>query len=260
MKCDKTKPLIDPLADNELPTETVAHVIEHISGCLECQDIWDSRALLQERFKAFSSRVSIPAGAIERLDRKIAAEASSRPSRVSRSTRLIFLSAAAVVLIVVASISIIRFPSLVEVGQLASDFSDSDINQSNSAEFLADAIDGPGIKELSKRVGFTVRPPEISGWMLVSADVYKQSGEKLCLARLTYEQKSDGSSKRVRLYQSCAGKIKPEGLREMVVSGRPVCCGQIGELTIVYLQGNGMDNVLVSRMSEKELMGIALGV
>lgn len=247
MNCENVKPLIDPLIDNELPTETTAHVIEHISTCLSCQSLWDSRLKLRERFRNFAANIKPPQNAMERMDQKLESLSIIIPNRQTGFT----IAAAIALLVGMLSLLSLSAPVTVTAQQLAGDFS----RNQTATDFTS-----LGLKMVSDKVGFEVNPPDLGEWKLVSTDVYQVGDRKHCLAKLTYESSISTEAKRVSLYQSCAGKMKPEGLKEIVVAGRKVCCGQLGDVSIVYLKKQGIDNIMIGKMPEKQLVMLAMGV
>ena len=70
MKCEEVRPLLDPLLDNELPTQPTALIMEHIRNCGDCQDVWDGRLSLRERMRAFVSNISIPERLLPSIDER----------------------------------------------------------------------------------------------------------------------------------------------------------------------------------------------
>lgn len=246
MNCENVKPLIDPLVDNELPTETTAHVVEHISSCLGCQELWDSRTKLRERFRNFADKVDAPDGALERMDQKLESISFVLPGRSQ------WIAIAAAVILFIGLFTMFRLGNVQAVSplQLASDF---------TGTTAAEPID-LGLSEVSSRVGFNVNPPDLGEWQLVSTNVCQVGNRQQCLAKLTYQRVAGEVVERVSLYQACAGKMNPDGLKEMVIAGRAVCCGQLGEVSVVYLKKQGMDNIMIGKMPEKQLMMLAMGV
>lgn len=260
MNCDYTTTLLDPLADDELPTETAAGVLEHLDKCPDCQDLWEQRASLKARFQAFSSRITIPEReGIERLDRMLDSELDAERNRLSRAVpgarRKALLAAAAVMAGLAATLFANYNPAL-EVSRLAKD------PGPGLPEALVSAPETSltrRLESLSSSVGFTVDPPALKGFRLVAADLYRSPEKRLCMARLTYQGNSPGASKRLRLYQTCSGRVNAGSLRKMRIGDRAVCCGQVDGMSIVYLPGKNTDSILISAMPEKSLMMLALG-
>ena len=253
MNCENTQSLLDPLVDNELPTETVALVMKHISSCSDCQDSWDSRTMLKDRFRALSNKISIPKGAIERIDLTIERESNRTVS--FRSPRLGYAIAACVIvmlgMIVVYQIST---PPTVTANQLAANYSGNNIVELNKVR------EKPSLEAVSADVGFDIKPPSIKGWNLVSVESCTPEGAAVKMARMKYESVMDGRVQKIACYQSAEGTIKPVGLVERVMKGKRFCCGQIGKLSLVYWPNKGKDHVLVGEISEKAMAMLAMGV
>lgn len=254
MMCEKVHSLLDPVLDNELPTKTVASIMEHLNACPECQDDWDCLMALREHFQEFAKNIPIPTNGVARLDRRIRQEDGINRTRLLSPARI----AAALAVLVGTGLIIaqlkpsekVHLPTTVSI--LASNYRASDL-QATPAQPDAQ------LKEMSKYLEFQVNVLQIRGWRLVSADVLHLP-KTACIAQLTYVGTVDGKEQKLVCYQSCNGMMRPDGLHAHRLDGRLVCCGQIDGMSLVYWPGDSNDHLLVSTIPEKELMALALGV
>ncbi len=264
MKCERVLSLLDPLLDDELPTEASAFVMEHINLCPNCQDDWDEQMSLRKQFQEFAQDLQVPADAIKRLDRRLRSEEKqSLILRLFGRGRI----AVAVAILAIAGLSVFQLQSSDElqtiekshkdhvpalVGELARNYGEAVHSDTtgNATEEL---------KEVAKEVEFNVKELAFHGWKLASAEVLHLP-KSACIVRLTYLAKISGKTETLICYESCQGNIKPEGLTAHSIEGRQVCCGKIDGLSLVFWPSDGRDHVLIGTLSEKQLMVLALGV
>lgn len=264
MKCERVISLLDPLLDNELPTEAAASVMEHLNQCPNCQDSWDEQMSLRRQFQEFAIDLHIPSDAVTRLDRRLRSEEKQGSIlRLFGSGRI----AVAAAFFVIAGLFVyqLRSPDQVKqiqshhkehvpalVGELTTNYMEvaqRDTTGDVDAEF----------KEVVEEVEFNVSKLSFQGWELTSAKVLHLP-KSACIVRLTYAAKVNGKKEQLICYQSCQGNIKPEGLSAHSIDGRQVCCGKIDGLSLVFWPSDGRDHVLIGTLPEKELMLLALGV
>lgn len=264
MKCERVLSLLDPLLDDELPTEASASVMEHLNQCHNCQDSWDEQMSLRRQFQELAQDLQIPNDGIRRLDRRLRSEEKQGLILLLFGRGRI---AVAVALLALAGLLVFQLRSTEQlqpiekphkdhmpalVGELATNY-----GQAVQSATTGDATEE--FKGVKKEVEFNVRELSFRGWKLASAKVLHLP-ESACIVRLTYVAKINGKSEKLICYQSCQGNIKPEGLTAHSIDGRQVCCGKIDGLSLVFWPGDGRDHVLIGTLSEKELMLLALEV
>lgn len=252
MKCEEVTPLLNPLIDNELPTQNVALIMEHIQTCHHCQDSWDTLAAIRDRLHTFNKSIAVPGDLLSRIDQRV--EQSSRSSW--RSTELWTKSRVAAI----AALAILAasYFSFVRFKQAHVPTSVNEIVATLSGSHQAGVSPAEGLSQLSKQAGFPILVLELPGYHFKTAQLVKIPGKSLCVVRLAYETTQNGKPVDLYCYQACQGQIKYAGLNEHHIDGRLLCCGQVGKYSVVYWPGKGLDHVLVSSLSEHDLMALAM--
>lgn len=256
MKCNEVLPLIDPLLDNELPTQPTALLMEHIGTCTGCQDAWDGRLGLRERFRRFATAIPIPQGGLERLDQALQ-NVVQRQTRFTQLKRgLLWTAAAALVLVPVSVLTMQK----ISTGSSAP-ASVAEIVDTFRTEQLTSLANenSSNLASLSQKAGFTITDLKMPHWQLSSAKMLKLPQHSQCIVRLVYVRKLPGKTEQIACYQSCQGQITSAGLSEHSVKGRYFCCGKISDLSVVYWPNQGKDHLLVSSLSERDLVTLAFG-
>lgn len=252
MKCQEAIPLIDLLLDDELSAQIAAVVMDHIKACPSCQEIWDSRTLLRDRFLTLSKSVKVPDQALTRLDAQI----NKQGRVIAFGKRLPAMYAAAVLL---AGLAFFLFNNMAthRMGApiTASEIVDSYQDYSSPATKEASVAD---IKNLSRQVGFPVAIMNLPNWQLTSRQIVKLPGHSGCMVRLVYTSETGGKQQQLAVYEACQGQIKASGLKEHKMDGRVVCCGKVKDRSVVYFPKDGRDHLLVSSIPEHDLMALAL--
>jgi hypothetical protein len=264
MKCDEVLPLIDPLLDNELPTQPMALLMEHIRNCPPCQDAWDGRLALRERFRALAA-IPVPATALQHVDQSLIAHIQQQQRLTLFKRFSVWAAAAAVVLVpfaiftfqkqtkhteapVVAAHKTTHTPATVT--EIVKEFRQESKTPSPQAR-----VD---LNQLSQQAGFSISKLNLRNWRLASADMVKLPSHSQCLVRLVYVSKDAGKTRSITCYQACQGQIKAAGLNEHNIGGRYICCGKVQNFSVVYWPKQGLDHLLVSSLSEPDLMALAL--
>ena len=255
MKCDEVFAQIDPLLDNELPTQPIALIMEHIRNCPPCQETWDSRLALRERFQKLSAVIPVPANALNRIDQSLNTQVH-RQQRVALVKKLSAWAAAAAIVVVPAAIFAVQKlthhtypPATVE--EIVSVFR----QESKSAPPTKTKVD---LDLLSRQAGFSIAQLNLRDWRLSSADMVKIPSHSQCIVRLVYVSTASGTPQRITCYQACRGQISVAGLHEHNIGGRYICCGKVDNFSVVYWPMQGRDHLLVSSLSEPDLMSLAL--
>lgn len=255
MKCDEVMPLIDPLLDNELPTQPIALIMEHIRNCPSCQDAWDSRLALRERFRKLAVSIPVPASALQHVDKALNLHLQQR-QRFALFKRLTAWAAAAAIIVVPATVFTVQKlthhsypPATVE--EIVNVFR----QESKPATPAQNKVD---LDRLSHQAGFSIAKLNLRDWRLASADMVKIPSHSQCIVRLVYLSTASGKTKTITCYQACHGQIKVAGLNEHNIGGRYICCGKVHNLSVVYWPMQGRDHLLVSSLSEPDLMSLAL--
>lgn len=250
MKCEEVLTFLGPLVDNELPTDTTAVVMEHIASCLHCQQEWDAQLFLKRQFQQLDDSIVVSPRGLTLMDKRIDAMSSS--PRV----RQLLVVAATIIAVGLSCFAWLR-------PQLASRSATLDqVLQTYSLNAIPANSTHPTdqqLKDLSQHVKFKPAAFDLPGWSLASADVLHLP-EHICLLRLVYKSDSDAGLRPIAVYQSCQGQLEPPGLKERVVAGRHIRCGQLNGLTLVHWSDTGRDHLFVSSLSEHELMSLALRV
>lgn len=255
MKCDEVMPLIDPLLDNELPTQPIALIMEHIRNCPSCQDAWDSRLALRERFHKLAVSIPVPASALQHVDKALNVHLQQR-QRFALFKRLTAWAAAAAIIVVPATVFTVQKlthhsypPATVE--EIVNVFR----QESKAATPAQNKVD---LDRLSHQAGFSIAKLNLRDWRLASADMVKIPSHSQCIVRLVYVSTASGKTKTITCYQACQGQIKVAGLNEHNIGGRYICCGKVHNFSVVYWPMQGRDHLLVSSVSEPDLMALAL--
>lgn len=256
MKCEEFKPFLDPLLDNELPTQPVAMLMEHIRNCCDCQQAWDARVALRERVRVFASRISLPEGGLRRVDEALQKDMSLK--RNSRRFAGLILSSVAAALVIIPSTFFILKNSY-SVSQKPA--SVQEIVQSFRKENSTTSLPAPAanLGAISQSAGFPITELKMAKWHLSSAEMIKLPQHSQCLVKLTYISETNGKRKKVVCYQACHGQITADGLKEHQMNGRYFCCGKISDLSVVYWPNQGKDHLLVSTLPERDLVRLAFG-
>ena len=255
MKCDEVLPLIDPLLDNELPTQPIALIMEHIRNCPSCQDAWDGRLALRERFQKLAVAIPVPADALKHVDQSLNAHIQQR-QHFALVKRLTAWAAAAAIVIIPATVFTVQKlthhsypPATVE--EIVNVFRQEANTQTPSREKL-------DLDRLSHQAGFSIAKLNLPDWRLASADMVKIPSHSQCLVRLVYISTASGKTRTITCYQACHGQIKVAGLNEHKIGGRYICCGRVHNFSVVYWPKQGLDHLLVSSLTEPDLMDLAL--
>lgn len=265
MKCDEVLPLIDPLLDNELPTQLIALIMEHIRNCPSCQDIWDSRLALRERFRKLADSISVPTAALQHVDQSLSVHIRRQQHFALFKRLTAWVAAAAVIVVPVAVFTFQklthRSESPVVTAQKATHppaTVEEIVNlfrQESKAPTAQAKVD---LAHLSHQAGFSIAKLNLHDWRLASADMVKIPSHSQCLVRLVYVSTASGKTKTITCYQACHGQIKVAGLNEHNIGGRYICCGKVQNFSVVYWPMQGRDHLLVSSLSEPDLMALAL--
>lgn len=265
MICDEVLPLIDPLVDNELPTQSIALIMEHIRLCPSCQDAWDGRLNLRERFRKLAELVSIPPAALDRVDNSICQHIHQRLRLAVLRKAGVWVAAAALVLVPLAlytfqqqtkksEVPVARLKKTTQTPATVDDII-SEFRRQKTASSTVAEVD---LKRISRDAGFKISRLNLRDWRLTSADVIKVTNHSPCLVRMVYVNKNAEETSTITCYQACKGQIKAIGLNEHNVKDRYICCGKVDELSVVYWPDQELDNLLVSSLSEPDLMDLAL--
>lgn len=271
MKCDEVMPLIDPLLDNELPTQPIALIMEHIRNCPSCQDAWDSRLALRERFRKLAVSIPVPTSALQHVDKALNVHLQQR-QRFALFKRLTAWTAAAAIIVVPATVFTVQKlshhsypPTAVLPVQKTTLHSyppatvEEIVNvfrqESKAARPSQEKVD---LHRLSHQAGFGIAKLNLRDWRLASADMVKIPSHSQCIVRLVYVSTASGKTKTITCYQACQGQIKVAGLNEHNIGGRYICCGKVHNFSVVYWPMQGRDHLLVSSLSEPDLMALAL--
>lgn len=248
MKCDEALTHFGALVDDELPTDTTAIVMQHIAACLECQKEWDAQLHLNKQFQQLEDSITIPALGLERIDKRISALNSFQTAHLG-------IVAAAIV-----ACGLLCIPFLQHKPEKQSTVFEQVFQTYPTNPLIAtssEPIDAQ-LKNLSPHVKFKPSPNHLPGWTLASADVLHLPGH-VCLLRMIYQ--ADGAGKKtVAVYQSCKGQLTPHGLRERVIAGRHLYCGQVNGLAVIHWSDAERDQLFVSSLSEDDLISLALKV
>ncbi|MBI4532685.1 MAG: zf-HC2 domain-containing protein, partial [Candidatus Melainabacteria bacterium] len=236
MKCDEVLPLIDPLLDNELPTQPTALIMEHIRNCPNCQDAWDGRLALRERFQRFTANVAVPDKALDRLDQGLQ-KLVRRQHHLTLVKKLATWSAAAALVLVPLTVFVLRkFDSHAPVTaeEIVRTFR-QDVRSNTNWQRQ------PDLSHLSQQAGFSVADLKLPDWNLASADMLKLPHHSQCIVKLVYVRNVAGKTEHITCYQACQGRMKVAGLNEQNIQGRYICCGKIHNLSVVYWPREGRD-------------------
>lgn len=256
MKCEEVRPLLDPLLDNELPTQPTALIMEHIRNCGDCQDVWDGLLSLRERMRAFVSNISIPERLLPSIDEVLQKEIRKQRA-VLRVRNFILGSVAAALLLVPAAIFTLNNANIgshepASVQEIVHTFRQEYAKSPPVSSSL-------NLASISKRAGFPVTELKMPNWRLASAETLKMPNHSECIVKLTYVRKTAGKLEQITCYQACHGQITATGLKEHNMNGRYFCCGKISELSVVYWPNQGKDHLLVSALPERDLVNLAFG-
>lgn len=256
MKCDEVRPLLDPLLDNELPTQPTALIMEHIRTCYDCQDAWDGRLSLRERMQAFASEISIPERRLQCIDEVLQKEVQKQRAFL-RVRNFVLGGVAAALLLVPVTVFTLKNAN---VGS-HEPASVQEIVHAFRQEYTKSPLVSLSLNlaSISQRAGFSVTELKMPNWRLSSAEILKLPKHSQCIVKLTYVRKTNGNIEQITCYQACHGQITATGLKEHEMNGRYFCCGKISDFSVVYWPNQGKDHLLVSALPERDLVNLAFG-
>jgi hypothetical protein len=149
------------------------------------------------------------------------------------------------------------------------------------------------LSALSNKAGFVIKPMQLAGFKLAGADLVTTAPGKTKMVRLCYTRITDkgtsnttgngggnrtdngggnrtdnGKVKGIGMerdsiicYQTASGQLVAKGLNEHLIDGKKVCCGEVGDKSVVFIpgqKGNPNEVLLVGTISKSDLMDLVL--
>ncbi len=243
MSCEQSRHYIDPLIDNELSVDLTSEVMRHLDSCLQCQVDWLATAKLQVSVTEAIEKIAIPPRLVERIRERVELSRGNRGRMPAFRHRFVITAIAAtlIVAVIVAFIfanDLNKKASLV-AGDLVASYRSIAMDSTPGMQFVV-----PSQSEKSVN---------LPGWKLVKVEACQF--DKVPARHFCYV---NSQKQTLSLYELQHGFFDAKGLKTHSMNGRTFCCGQLKDVSIVYCPSEKNDHVLVSAMSEKELMSIAM--
>jgi hypothetical protein len=280
MDCTEVRNKIHAVIDREsVATMETDQLQSHFQTCSGCRKEFDQLEALHIRMQEFAGRVAVPDGLQARLRQRLQADHGQdlQSRRVAetgftgkmldfrRPANLAVAAAAALLLLAVVPLLNQRQQPQ-QVAVVPSVRSTKATGQARAADIVAHFGQGidvqtssvPNMKALAEAAGFSLKPPLLSGFKLANGEVCDVAGKRF--VRLTYHGALGGKKGTLVCYICPTGAFDAAGLDTHIIDGRKVCCGQMSELSLVYLPAKvqGNDWVLVAQSSKSDLMDVAL--
>lgn len=245
MNCEQSRQYLNPLIDNELPIETIAKLMRHFESCLDCQSDWTSLLRVNDGVKEIICRIEVPDGLTDRIRSRVSS--SKLRNSQAKPARRVYKVAG---IVATAALVVLAIQGVLNNAGRKENLVASDFVQAYQASTDVDST-GPGTD--SEVQQYTSKQARLPGWTLVKREQCRL--ENVPALRLCY---TNERKQLLSCYLLKHGLFDATGLKKHSKNGRIFCCGRLGRVSIVYCPNGKGDSILVSSLSERELMFLAM--